>query len=108
MINAYQNAIEAIVNSGYTVLEIHPFNNQESFYFIVHKFISAMKTPTDDIQYNQLVGVNITNNIKNNSTIDRNSFMNQLQRYLEAENTSVVRMEFPNSMVWIKHAPAVK
>lgn len=108
MINAYQNAIEAIVNSGYSVLEIHPFNNQEAFYFVVHKFIPTMKTPTDDIQYNQVVGINITNNIKNNSAIDRIAFMNQLQRYLDAENTSVVRMEFPNSMIWIKHAPASK
>lgn len=106
MINAYQNAIEAIVTSGHTVLEIHPFNDHEAFYFVVHKFTPAMKTPTDDIQYNQVVGINITNNVKNNSAIDKNNFMNQLQRYLEAENTSVVRMEFPNSMIWIKHAPA--
>lgn len=108
MINTYQNAIEAVVMSGYSVLEIHPFNNQEAFYFVVHKFTPAMKTPTDDIQYNQIVGINITNIVKNNSAIDKNHFMNQLQRYLEAESTSVVRMEFPNQMTWIKHAPANK
>lgn len=106
MINSYQNAIEAIITAGHTVLEIHPFNDHEAFYFVVHKFNPAMKTPTDDIQYNQVVGINITNNVKNNSAIDKNNFMNQLQRYLEAENTSVVRMEFPNSVIWIKHAPA--
>lgn len=108
MINVYQNAIETIVNSGYTVLEVHPFNNQEAFYLIVHKFIPAFKTPTEDVQYNQVIGINITNIIKNNSAIDKNAFMNQLQRYLDSENTSVIRIEFSNGISWLKHAPINK
>ena len=108
MINAFQNTIETIVNSGYTVVEIHPFNDSEAFYFIAHKFIPTMKTPTEEVQYNQIVGINITSNVKNNSSIDRNAFMSQLQRYLDSPNSSVVRMEFPNNVAWIKHAPANK
>lgn len=104
MINAYQNTIETIISQGYTVVEIHPFNTTESFYFISHKFIPSTTTPTEDIRFNQLTGINITNIVRNNSSVDKNSFISQLQRYLTSENTPVVRIEFPNNIVWIKHA----
>lgn len=106
MINNFQSAIEAILTTGHSVLQIHPFNDTEVIFFVVHKFTPSMTTPTDDIQFNQVIGINITNVIKNNSAIDRNVFINQFQRFLNSENTSVVRMEFPNTIPWIKHAPA--
>ena len=107
-INPYQGAIEAIVSTGHSVLQVFPFNDSSAYYFAVHQFTPSMKTPTDDIQYNQVIGVNITRFIEQNSFINQNEFVRKFEAYISNEETQVVRMEFPNTMRWFKFASAVK
>lgn len=104
-INAYQKAIEVLVSHGYSILQVF-FNEVTAYYYAVHKFIPSAKTPTDDIQYNQAVGVNITNFIENNSLVGIDAFLHKFEVLMSDQNTEVVRLEFPNTIKWFKFAPA--
>lgn len=109
-INVYQKAIETIVNEGYSVIQIFPLSAGEqvatAYYFLAHKFIPAQRTPTDDIQYNQVIGINITDLVNKNATLDRTGFIHRLNQYIE--ESDVIRVEFPNNVRWLKFASAVK
>lgn len=107
-INPYQQAIESIVSTGHSVLQVFPFNDSTAYYFVVHQFTASQKTPIDDIQYNQVVGVNITKFIEQNSFINQGEFLRKFEIYFADGKTQVVRMEFPNTMRWFKFASAVK
>lgn len=104
-INAYQQVIEEIVSEGYVVLQIFPFNDSNACYYSVHQFTASQTTPTDDIQYNQLVGVNITKFLEQNSFLNRNEFFRKFESMISSEETRVIRLEFPNTMRWFKFAP---
>ena len=74
-LNVYQKSIESIVSLGHTVLQIFPFQNSPTaFYYVVNSFNPSMKTPTDDIQYNQAIGINITDFIAQNSYTNKVEF----------------------------------
>lgn len=104
-INVYQKAIEAIISNGFVVLQIFPFEGSTAYYYLVHQFNPSMRTPTDDIQFNQVVGVNITDFIKNNAYIgDRHEFIRKFMLLINNEETKITRVEFPNSMRWFKFA----
>lgn len=109
-INVHQKAIETIVKEGYSVVQIFPLSSGEqaatAYYFLIHKFTPAQRTPTDDIQYNQIVGINITDLISNNSTLDKHLFIHRLNQYID--ESDVIRVEFPNNVRWLKFASAVK
>ena len=109
-INVYQKAIETIVKEGYSVIQIFPLSSGEqaatAYYYLAHKFTPAQRTPTDDIQYNQLVGINITDLVSHNSTLDKHLFIHRLNQCIE--ESDVVRVEFPNNVRWLKFASAVK
>lgn len=109
-INVYQKAIETIVSEGYSVIQIFPISSGEqssaAYYFLVHKFAPAQKTPTDDIQYNQIVGINITDLVNNNSSLDKTLFIHRLNQCLK--DSDVIRVEFPNNVRWLKFASAIK
>lgn len=107
-INLYQQAIEAILSIGHNVLQVFPFNDPTAYYFVVHQFSASMKTPTDDIQYNQVVGINITKFIEQNSFIENREFLKKFENYIMSEEASVVRMEFSNTTRWFKFSSAVK
>ena len=101
-INPYQQAIELIIEAGHSVLQVFPFNESNAYYYLVHQFIVAQKTPTDDIQYNQAVGINITKFIEQNSFINKIEFMRKFENYISSEYAKVTRIEFPNTMSWFK------
>lgn len=109
-INVYQKAIETIVNVGYSVIQIFPLSDGEqaatAYYFLAYKFIPAQRTPTDDIQYNQVIGINITDLVSRNATLDRSGFVHRLNQCIE--ESDVIRVEFPNNVRWFKFASAVK
>jgi hypothetical protein len=105
-INAYQKAIEVMLSLGHTILQVFPLNDTTAYYFAVHQFNPSMTTPTDDIQFNQVVGINITDFVRNNVLVDRNSFVFKFEQLISDPNTDVVRMEFPNTVRWFKFAPA--
>lgn len=109
-INVYQKAIETIIAQGYSVIQIFPLSNGEqaasAYYFLVHKFIPAQRTPTDDIQYNQIIGINITDLVAHNATLDKNVFVHRLNQVIN--ESEVIRVEFPNNVRWLKFANAVK
>lgn len=109
-INVYQKAIETIVAEGYSVIQIFPLSNGEqaasAYYFLTHKFISAQRTPTDDIQFNQIIGINITDLVRNNSTLDKGLFLKRLNQYINEVN--IIRVEFSNNVRWFKFASATK
>lgn len=107
-INPYQQAIEAIVSTGHSILQVFPFDDSNAYYYAVHQFIASQRTPTDDIQYNQVIGVNITKFIEQNSFINQSEFLRKFEAYMAADETKVTRMEFPNTMRWFKFASAVK
>jgi hypothetical protein len=99
-INIFQRALEIIIGMGYTVVEIFPIGDSTALYYIVHKFIPATSSTVEDIQYNQLVGINITDLLINNSSFDKTAFEHRISTYIQDAN--VVRLEFPNAMRWLK------
>ena len=106
-INVYQKTIEFIANKmGFAVLQIFPLNDSTAYYFLVHEFHVSTRTPTDDIQFNQLVGINITDIVRNNSTIDKRQFELKLNEFINGAD--VIRAEFPSTMRWFKFASANK
>lgn len=107
-INPYQQAIEAIVSTGHNVLQVFPFNDSSAYYYAVHQFTASQKTPTDDIQYNQVIGVNITKFIEQNAFMNQGEFLRKFEAYMLSDETQVTRMEFPNTMRWFKFGSAVK
>lgn len=107
-INAYQKAIETIVSQrGFSVVQVF-FNDVTAYYYAVHKFTPAAKTPTDDIQYNQVIGINITNFIQNNSLVGIDAFLHKFDVLMSDPHTEVLRLEFPNTIKWFKFAPATR
>lgn len=107
-INPYQQAIEAIVSTGHSVLQVFPFNDASAYYYAVHQFIASQRTPTDDIQFNQVIGINITKFIEQNSFMNQSEFLRKFEAYITNDETQVTRMEFPNTMRWFKFGSAVK
>ena len=109
-INVYQKAIETIIKEGYSVIQIFPLSNGEqaatAYYFLLHKFTPAQKTPTDDIQYNQIIGINITDLVNNNSSLDKSLFIHRLNQCIK--DSDVIRVEFPNNVRWLKFESAIK
>lgn len=103
-INVFQKTIEFVVSLGYSVIQVFPLSDENAYYFLVHKFTTAQRTSTDDIQFNQLIGINITDLIRNNAAVDNRIFEHKLNEYLTA--AQVIRMEFPNNVRWFKFASA--
>lgn len=103
-INVYQKTIEFIVSLGYPVLQVFPLNDGNAYYFLVHKFLVAQRTSTDDIQFNQVVGMNITDLVKNNAAVDNRVFEHRFNEYVA--KAEVIRAEFPNTVRWFKFASA--
>lgn len=107
-LNVFQKTIENIVAQGYSVIQIFPlvYGEQSSaaYYFLVHKFIAAQRTPTDDIQYNQLIGINITDLVNSTSALNKDVFIHKLNEYIS--QADVVRLEFPNNVRWLKFGNA--
>ena len=106
-LNVYQKSIESIVSLGHTVLQIFPFQNSPTaFYYVVNSFNPSMKTPTDDIQYNQAVGINITDFIEQNSYINKVEFERKFEAFIMSNDVLVTRIEFPNILTWFKFGMA--
>lgn len=101
-INVYQKTIETLISMGHSVIQVFPFGKSEvAYYFLVHKFVPSMKTPVDDIQYNQITGINITDFMRNNPVLMNSAdFQHRLNDVIE--NNDVVRVEFPNTLTWFK------
>lgn len=100
-INIYQKTIEHLISLGHTVIQVFPFGNSDvAYYFLVHKFIPCTKTPIEDIQYNQITGINITDFIINNPVLNSSNFNHRLNDVIE--HNDIVRVEFPNTMSWFK------
>lgn len=107
-LNAYQQAIELILSLGHTVLQVFPFNTTTAYYYLVHQFTASQQTPTDDIQYNQVIGINITRFIQMNSFVNQTEFLRKFELFINSNDSQVTRMEFPNTMRWFKFGSAVK
>lgn len=103
-LNLYQKTIENLVRLGHTVIQVFPFNDKTAYYFLVHKFIPSMKTPVDDIEYNQITGINITDFMQNNSVLNSSNFNARLDEIIR--NNDVIRVEFPNTIPWFKFGSA--
>lgn len=104
-INVYQKTIETLISMGHSVIQIFPFGNLDvAYYFLVHKFVPSMKTPIDDIQYNQVTGINITDFMRNNPVLNAATFQHRLNEVIDKND--VVRVEFPNTLTWFKFGTA--
>lgn len=103
-LNLYQKTIENLVRLGHNVIQVFPFKDNTAYYFLVHKFIPSMKTPVDDIEYNQITGINITDFIKNNPVLNSSNFNARLDEIIR--NNDVIRVEFPNTIPWFKFGSA--
>lgn len=104
-INIYQKSIEYLVSLGHTVIQVFPFGNSEvAYYYLVHKFIPCTKTPIEEIKYNQITGINITDFIRNNPILNSTNFEHRLAEVIE--NSNVVRVEFPSTISWFKFGVA--
>lgn len=100
-INIYQKSIEYLISLGHTVIQVFPFGNSEiAYYFLVYKFTPCAKTPTEDITYNQITGINITDFIRNNPVLNSSNFNHRLDEVIE--HNDVVRVEFPSTISWFK------
>ena len=104
-LNNKQKFIEQIISIGFNVVEIYPNNmTDESMLFVAKTFEPSMKTPTDDIQYNFLVGINITDFVRNTSVVDPNNFKSKFERFIHDESRIVVRINFARNIRWFKYS----
>lgn len=105
-LNLYQKTIETLVAMGHSVMQVFPFHNETAYYFLVYNFSPSMKTPVDDIQYNQITGINITDFLRNNPVLNSSNFTHRLNEIIEKND--VIRVEFPNTMPWFKFGSVTK
>lgn len=104
-LNNKQKFIEQIISLGVNVVEIFPNNTtDESMLFVANTFEPSMKTPTDDIQYNSLVGINVTDFVKNASLVDPNNFKNKFEQFIRSDSRIIVRINFSRNIRWFKYA----
>lgn len=104
-LNNKQKFIEQIISLGFNVVEIYPNNTtDESMLFVAKTFEPSMKTPTDDIQYNLLVGINITDFVRNTSVVDPNNFKSKFERFIYDESRAVLKISFSRNIRWFKYS----
>ena len=104
-LNNKQKFIEQIISLGFNVVEIYPNNTtDESILFVAKTFESSMKTFTDDIQYNLLVGINITDFVRNTSVVDPNNFKSKFERFIYDESRAVLKISFSRNIRWFKYS----
>ena len=104
-LNNKQKFIEQIISLGFNVVEIYPNNTtDESMLFVANTFEPSMKTPTDDIQFNSMVGINITDFVRNTSVVDPNNFKSKFERFIHDESRIVVRINFARNIRWFKYS----
>lgn len=104
-LNNKQKFIEQIISLGFIIVEIYPNNmNDESMLFVANTFEPSMKTPTDDIQYNSIVGINITDFVRNTSVVDPNNFKSKFEQFIHGESRIVVRINFSRNIRWFKYS----
>ena len=58
------------------------------------------------MRLSELIGINITDIVRNNSTIDKRQFELKLNEFINGAD--VIRAEFPSTMRWFKFASANK
>lgn len=102
-LNIYQKAIESIIAEGYVIVQIIP-QYSEPLYFSVNTFIPSFKSSVEEIQYCSLVGVNITDFMRNNSNqIDKRMMLERFKQVVQSDNNPVIRCEFFGAK-WFKWA----
>ena len=98
----HREAVNAIVKLGYVVLEVE-MPDGEWGYFIAHEFTPSTKTAVESIEYNTMVGVDITDFIhKRSVTFAQIDFSRSLDEFLSSKDTNVITLEMSNNTRWYK------
>jgi hypothetical protein len=92
----YQNTIQLLIDGGHIILQVIFDSNTE--YFLVYEWRTAEENSSS---YHQMVGINITNFLNNNSgKRDKNELISRLQEYIKY--SEVMRVEFSKKAAWYK------
>lgn len=103
MNEAYLNAVEILISNGYKVIQIS-FETFNVFY-LVHSFQESVLSGPSPVDYNTLVGINITEFMKNMTMVqDKSIFMNNFQNRINS--SFVTRIQFSRNQEWICWSPS--
>jgi hypothetical protein len=103
-LNNYQKAIETLIEDGFTILQI--FNQDgTAFYFIVHKFEESFSSSSQSVDFNTLIGINITEFMRvNGGQLDKTNLISRFNEFVN--NAKVIRCEFSKNVRWFKWGSA--
>ena len=103
-----QKIVEILASNGYTIVQVMPYGDENSLWYIAHQFTPAFKSASEVISYHVIKGVNITDFIhqhaKNPDIVNMNARLTQL---LADSNTKIMRVEFADNIKWFKYASAI-
>ena len=104
--NEYQKAIEQLVLSGYTILQVE-VSPGEFLFFVVYKWQEGYFNTAQSIDFNTVEGINITDFLEKAAATHRNhvEFINNFNRVME--DSVVVRCEFAKNTNWYKWSSGV-
>ena len=103
-LNAYQKIIEVLVANGYTILQIIS-NPYQVFYYLVHEFSPSFAGGGQEIKFNYLKGINITDFLQKNCTSDTRNILAKMDEIMQ--NSIILRIEFSNKVEWYKYSVAI-
>lgn len=103
-----QKIVEFLASNGYTIVQVMPYGDENSLWYIAHQFTPAFKSGGEVISYHVIKGVNITDFIiqhsKNPDFVNINARLTQM---LADSNTKVIRVEFADNIKWFKYVSAI-
>lgn len=100
--------VELIVSKGYNLVQVMPYNDERSLWYLAHEFTPAFKSGTEVITYHVIKGVDVTDFINQHAkNPDVVSIMGRLTQLLADVNTQVIRVEFADNVKWFKYASAI-
>ena len=98
----YINAIEKIVENGFSVLQIRTSDRSSFIYFVVYKWQEGYFNTAQSVDFNMVEGINITEFLRKNSSlyVNNSNFMSLFNKVLS--DGVIIHLEFTKSCSWFK------
>jgi len=100
-LNDFQQAIEVLNDSGYSILQIQ-VNTQEYLFFLASRFQESFSSSASSVDFNVVEGINVTDFLYRNATSSNNkvNFLAALEKILVER--IVIRLTFSKDVKWFK------
>lgn len=101
--NEFQQAVELLVDAGYTILQIDT-GRGDYLFWLVYKWADGFFNTAQSIEYNTVEGINITDFMYKNVSVARNGsqFLGAFDTHIT--KSYIVRMEFNRDVKWYKYS----